>query len=213
MPLIFTYIKVSRTVICIKKNKTHAYLTVTWSKTQESSWERLLPAKSSLWPGYMCTNTWSPLAPRLTQHVLLLLNLFNSLFSKTTCVSRYQKSKTSPDLNEARDDGVFWWQWDQLDHMQTICTSLQTDNHTNTSSLNFYRPRALPDAQPTVSKHWRLKQQVSKKVVDSQVKEYLIICNGSAMLVTAKLTDVRQPVIFNFKKSKYAIFHSSQKHT
>jgi len=27
--------------------------------------------------------------------------------------------------------------WDQLDHMQTICTSLQTDNHTNTSSLIF----------------------------------------------------------------------------
>jgi len=37
-------------------------------------------------------------------------------------------------------------------HMQTICTSLQTDspNHTNTSSLNFYRPDALPDAQATV---------------------------------------------------------------
>jgi len=43
--------------------------------------------------------------------------------------------------------------WHQLDRMQTICTSLQTDNHTNTSSLNFYRPDALPDAQPTVSKH------------------------------------------------------------
>jgi len=42
--------------------------------------------------------------------------------------------------------------WDQLDHMQTICTSLQTDNHTNTSSLIFYGPDALPAAQPTVSK-------------------------------------------------------------
>jgi len=30
----------------------------------------------------------------------------------------------------------FWDQWHQLDHMQTICTSLQTD-HTNTPSLNF----------------------------------------------------------------------------
>ena len=39
----------------------------------------------------------------------------------------------------------------QLDHMQTICTSLQTDNHTNTSSLNVYRSDALPDAQPTAS--------------------------------------------------------------
>ena len=34
-------------------------------------------------------------------------------------------------------------------------TSLQTDNHTNTSSLNFYRPGALSDAQPTVSKQMK----------------------------------------------------------
>jgi len=31
---------------------------------------------------------------------------FNGLFSRTTWVSRYQKGKTSLDLNEARDDGV-----------------------------------------------------------------------------------------------------------
>jgi len=43
------------------------------------------------------------------------------------------------------------WQWHQLDHMQIICTLLQTDNHAIASSLNFcYRPDALPDAQPTV---------------------------------------------------------------
>jgi len=28
-------------------------------------------------------------------------------------------------------------QWYQLDHVLTICTLLQTDNHTNTSSLIF----------------------------------------------------------------------------
>ena len=39
--------------------------------------------------------------------------------------------------------------------MQTICTSLLTVDHTNTSSLNFYRPDAVPGAQPTASKHWR----------------------------------------------------------
>ena len=39
------------------------------------------------------------------------------------------------------------------DDMHTICTSLQTDNHTNTSLLNVYRPDALPDAQPIASKH------------------------------------------------------------
>jgi len=39
--------------------------------------------------------------------------------------------------------------------MQIICTSLQTDNHASTSPLSFYRPDALPAAQPTASKHWR----------------------------------------------------------
>jgi len=38
--------------------------------------------------------------------LLLLLQPFNCLFSKTSWVSRYQKGKTSLDLNEARDDGV-----------------------------------------------------------------------------------------------------------
>jgi len=80
---------------------------------------------------------------------------FNGIFSRTTWVSRYQKGKTSLDLNKARDDGVLGRQWHQLDHMQTICTSWQTDNHTNSSSIKFYRPNALPDAQPTESKHWR----------------------------------------------------------
>ena len=80
-------------------------------------------------------------------NLLLLLHPFNGLFSRTTRVSRYKKGKTNLDSNEARDDGVLRWQWHQLDHMQTICTSLQRDNHTNTSSLNSYRPDVLPDAQ------------------------------------------------------------------
>jgi len=49
---------------------------------------------------------------------------------------RTRKGKPcSLDLDDARGDGVRGWQWHRLDHMQTICTSLQTDNHTNTSSL------------------------------------------------------------------------------
>jgi len=44
-------------------------------------------------------------------------------------------------------------EWHYLDHMQTMCTSHQTDSHTNTSPLNFYWPDALPDAQPAVFKH------------------------------------------------------------
>ena len=46
------------------------------------------------------------------------------------------------------------WQWHQLDHMQIICTSLQTDNHASTSLLSFYRPNAFPATQPTAWKHW-----------------------------------------------------------
>jgi len=33
------------------------------------------------------------------------------------------------------------WQKHQLDHIQTMCTSLQTDNHVSTSSLNFLQAR------------------------------------------------------------------------
>ena len=42
-------------------------------------------------------------------------------------------------------------------HLQQVCTSLQTDNHASTLPLSFYRPDALPAAQPTASKHWRLQ--------------------------------------------------------
>ena len=80
-------------------------------------------------------------------------HLFNSALSRTTQVSRYQKGKTSLDFTKAR---VSEWQWHQLGHMQ-VCTSLQADNHASTPPLSFYRPDALPAAQPTVSKHWRQK--------------------------------------------------------
>ena len=82
------------------------------------------------------------------------MSLFVTLytfFSGTTWLSPYQKGKTSLRLNEARDDGVWGWQLHQLDHMRTICTSLQT----NISSVNVYRPNALPDAQLTASKQRR----------------------------------------------------------
>jgi len=40
-------------------------------------------------------------------------------------------AKTSLDFNEAVDDG-FGMQWHQLDYLQSIRTSHQTDNHINT---------------------------------------------------------------------------------
>ena len=47
------------------------------------------------------------------------------------------------------------WQWHQLNHMQAICTSLQEITTPASHSQIFYGPDALPDTQPTASKHWR----------------------------------------------------------
>jgi len=71
-------------------------------------------------------------------------------FSRTTWVSRHQKGKPFWILLEQEMMG---WQWHQLDHMQIICTSLQTDNHTSTSPLRFLQAGCLPAAQPIASKH------------------------------------------------------------
>jgi len=75
----------------------------------------------------------------------------NGPFSGTTQVGWYQIGKTNLDFTEARDSE---WQWHQLGHKQ-VCTLLQTDDHTSTPPLYlvFYRPDALPAAQPTASKH------------------------------------------------------------
>ena len=35
----------------------------------------------------------------------------------------------------------------------------RTSNHTSTLSFNFHGVDALPDTQPTVSKHWRQKKK------------------------------------------------------
>jgi len=51
------------------------------------------------------------------------------------------------------------WQWHQPDHMQIICTSLQTDNHASTSPLSFFTGRLpfLPPNQQHQSTEGKLK--------------------------------------------------------
>jgi len=68
----------------------------------------------------------------------LLIHPFNGLFSRTTWVSRHQKGKPFWILLEQE---MTVWRWHQLDHMQIICTSLQTDNHASTSPLSFLQAR------------------------------------------------------------------------
>ena len=100
----------------------------------------------SLKPNQQCQSTEGT-----DTHTHTHTHTFNGHFSGTTQVSRYQKGKTNLEFTEARDSE---WQWHQLGHMQ-VCTSNQTDNQACTPPLSFYRPDALPAAQPTASKHWK----------------------------------------------------------
>ena len=78
---------------------------------------------------------------------------FNGRFSGTVQVSRYQKGKTNLDFTEARDSE---WQWHQLGHI--ICKSAPHSRQITMPAPHcsvFYRPDALPAAQPTASKYWR----------------------------------------------------------
>jgi len=53
------------------------------------------------------------------------------------------------------------WQWHQLDHMETICTSFQTDNHNNISSLMLF---LMPNQKCLMrSDKWALKILVADK--------------------------------------------------
>jgi len=81
-------------------------------------------------------------------HYYIRLTVF---FPRTSWISRYQKGK--PFCWILLEQEMVWWQWRQLDHMQIICTSLQTDNHAITSLFSFYILDALHDTQPTASKH------------------------------------------------------------
>jgi len=74
-------------------------------------------------------------------------NIFLTFFSRTTWVSWHQKGKKFWILLEQETVG---WQWQQLDHMQIICTSFQTDNHASTSPLSFLRA-GCPSCRPTNS--------------------------------------------------------------
>jgi len=105
--------------------------------------------------------------PTVSKHCIISYDThthpFNGPLSGTTQVSRYQKGKTNLDFTEARDSE---WQW----HQQ-VCTSLQTDNHASTPPLSFfYRPDALPAAQPTASKHWRLTKALKAKAISYDMK-------------------------------------------
>jgi len=87
-------------------------------------------------------------------------HLFNGPLSRITRVSRYQKGITNLDFTEARDSssGISW----------VICKQFAPHSSTPPNQF-FYRPDALPDTQPTASKHWRhiiILYKVCNKMTD-----------------------------------------------
>ena len=100
--------------------------------------------------GYSLTKIISQQTIYFISHAHTHTHPFNGPFSRTTQVSRYQKGKTNLDFTEASDSDISW----------AICKSAPCSRQKTTPALHhtvFYRPDALPAAQPTASKHCYIK--------------------------------------------------------
>jgi len=105
------------------------------------------------------------------------------------------------DFTEARDSE---WQWHQLGHMQ-VCTSLQTDNHASIPPQVFYRPDALPAAQPTASKHWRQehwRQQIQNNT-DKSDQYITLLLHNSFLIQTTIQNPTSKTTMFFIIKSPF----------
>jgi len=95
---------------------------------------------------------WCRRVPHLHTHyiLLLLLHSFNGLFSRTTWVSRHQKSRTIL----VKPIWIYWSkrQWVAVASAgpYAICTSPQIENHARTPPLSFLQVRCR-SCRPTNS--------------------------------------------------------------
>jgi len=103
---------------------------------------------------------------------------FNGPFSRTTRMSQYQKGKAIWILlkqERVSGSGISC----------AICKSAPRSRETTTPAPHhsvFYRPDALPAAQPTVSKHWRQTQnnnflKFHKLSVSFKIKQTIRYCS------------------------------------
>ena len=108
------------------------------------------------------------------------LHPFNGPFSGTTQVSQYQKVKPIWILlkqETVSGSGISW----------AICKSAPRSRQITTPALHhsvFYRPDALPAAQPTASKHWRISMKMCKGILAIVVHLQLQYCLVSCLLLT-----------------------------
>jgi len=118
---------------------------------------------------------------------------FNGPLSETTRVRWYQKGKTNLDLLEQEivSGSVISW--------AICCTSPQTDNHTSTPPLTFYKLDALPATQLTASKHWMQVQTLSNGVkiisifqsLQSKVVLIKMFHFSTDTLIAGKIADIK----------------------
>ena len=108
----------------------------------------------------------SEMCIRDSTHTHTHTHTFNGPLSRTTQVSRYQKSKTNLDFTEATDSE---WQWHQPGHTQ-VCTSFQTDIHASTPPLSFFTGQMpfLPPNQQRQSTEGKLLCLQQRVINDRQ---------------------------------------------
>jgi len=85
------------------------------------------------------------------------------------------------------------WQWHHLDHMQIICTLLQTDNQASTSSLNFLQAGCF-SRRPTNSVNALYSLQTSKDI-------YCRHDNYTFVVLVVVVTILCQPVTNSINKA------------
>ena len=105
----------------------------------------------------MAEAQWSPLGLMLQLDnygitvLLLILHPFNGLF--------FQDNLGKPVPERQNPSGFKWgkrqWRFGTAVASSGPCKRSRQITKSTPPSLNFYKPDALPDAQPTVSKHWR----------------------------------------------------------
>jgi len=86
----------------------------------------------------------------------------------TTWISRHQKAKPFWILMKQE---MMRWQWHQLDHMQIICTLLQTDNHPSTLPLVFtdWMPFLPPNRVKAVKDYHQMEVELSVEYATKQI--------------------------------------------
>jgi len=78
------------------------------------------------------------------------------------------------------------WQWHQLDHMQKICTLLQTDNHASTPPLSFLQT-GCPSWRPCIA---------------STVQKFMSNTSHNHSLTNRKIIMHRKTILFVEVKNK-----------